>query len=226
MRRKLIIILTAFSFVSNASNAFAIMNIPAKVQTVIEKAKKEGEKVQEYIKKVDEAKNAVAQGVDFAKSCLDNPTKCDVDALEKIKNNTIEGFNDITTKKGDIVAEDPEKLAENVKDTEYKSGSKDAIQAVHENHQKNNAVTTDDVAILYAKGAVNQQSIINENDNGIYPKQSTLDSINKIIIAQDNVEMLSVWRLSRILEMRAYMNSARGVAELTQHIQHPDGEEE
>lgn len=221
MRRKLTIILVALSFVSYTSNAYAIMDIPARVQSFFEQVKKELKKVEEYRRKLEDLKKSVTQGVGMAQQCAANPLHCDLNGLTKVGINSINGFNSISKNTKDLFKKNSEELAQGVRDTEYTRGSGDAINAVYENRQENNAVTTDDIARLYAKATAIRQSILKETDE-IYPEEDKLDSINKIIIAQGNVELMSNLRLVRILEMRAYMNSGRSVAGLTQHTQSAD----
>ncbi len=232
MRKELIIILTALSFASYIPAAYAILDVPAGIQTQLELGKKVLTTVKEGQKMANDVQKGITQGIGMVQNCLANPMQCNIGGLfnlAKFGKGRIKKFNTITGQAGDLFKKEQEgaDLEKGVRETEYQKGGERDIENVNANRKKNNAVTTADIELLYAKGAVVRQEIYLEQPEEIYAKESELESINKIIVAKSNMELITNYRLSRILELRAYMNSGRGVAGLTHHTRSMnDGDEE
>ncbi len=228
MKKKVLTILLSLSFLLYTSNAYAIMDIMAKVQSVLEQVERYKKQAEQEIKeKYDLAKRA-RQGYETAKGCMANPLGCATSFALKygpglLKDGEIKGFPSITKIAGNILKKDPEGMDEDVRKTEHQRGGADSIKEVHKNRQENNAVTTANIAILFAKAAVTKQAIYQEG-NDVYTREFD-DTMESILKARAEVEMTSNYRISRILEMRAYMNSGAGVAGLTQHTRSIDDEE-
>lgn len=225
MKNKIQIMLLSLFFVIHTSNAYAVTDIMAKIQSVLEEVERYKKQAEQYTKQLLDAEKRARQGFDMAKGCLANPVGCATNmAMDYFTTGAIAGFPSISGSKGDILKEDADKMEDAVKNTEYKRGGSDSIEAVNKNRKENNAVVTDNIAILFAKAAVTKQAIYKEGEE-IYTREfdNTMESILK---AQGNVELSSNYRISRILELRAYMNSGQGVAGLTLHTQREGDEDE
>ena len=79
-----------------------------------------------------------------------------------------------------------------------------------------NAVIADETALLFAKGASVRQSIRNENQEEIYPTKIE-NKLSDILAVHNALAIKSEERLTRILELKAYMGGAQANSELAQH---------
>ncbi len=234
MKKKVWIILF-FSLFVYTREAYAIFDIMAKVETVLELYKDVENKVQEVQKKLRDIEKRARQGFDIASNCYKNPTKCDVESLtafteyskEYVKNSITEirvmpGASEL--KQGDLKKKRDEILAQTVENAYiYKRGQGKDIANTTENRRYINAIIADDTAILFAKGVSARQSILKE-DGTLYQKVFKNENMDEILHAQNLVAIATEQRLNKILEMKAYMTSAGSTAELTQQTR--DYEEE
>lgn len=229
MRKRILTILLLSSFVFHVNNAYAIMDMMGKVESVLEQGERYKKQIEEYRKQAFDAAKRARQGFETAKGCIANPMKCAMTMAltygpKMFDNGRIKSFPTLLSDaKKDILKEVPEGLEAAIKKTEHKRGGADSIAEVHKNRQENNAVATASIAILFAKAATTKQGIYQEG-NDVYPREFD-DTMESILKARGQVEMTSNYRISRILELRAYMNSGAGVAGLTQHTRSEDDEE-
>ncbi len=217
----------SLSFVMYTGRAYAVMDLMGKVQSVLEKVERVKKQVEQEVKKAIDIKKRVVQGYETAKGCVTNPVACAMNVGLKYGagyiTGEITGFPTLSGVSRDVLNVDMTKLEEDIRSTEYKRGGADAIDAVYKNRQKNSAVARANIAILFAKAAATKQSMYQEG-NDIYPREFD-DNLESILKARGQIEMMSNYRLSRILEMRAYMNSGAGVSGLTLHTRSKNDDE-
>ncbi len=225
MKKKLFIALFLSIFIYTRE-AYAIFDIMAKVQSVLELYKDVENKVQENLKKLRDIEKRARQGFDVANSCFKNPTKCDYKSLEALGKDSESYVKSLTEihvmpgadelKKGDLQKKAEKGLAQNVKDSYiYKRAQGEDIKNTSENRRQINAVVADDAALLFAKGVSARQSILVE-DGSLYQNDFNNENIDEILNAQNIVSIASEQRLNRILELRAYMVGASSTAAMTE----------
>ncbi len=226
MKKKLFIILVLSLFVYSRE-AYAIFDIMAKVQSVLELYKDVENKVQEYQKKLRDIEKRARQGFDLAKSCYKNPKSCDTKALETWAKDSkmfyiqtmdeirvMPGAEELST--GNLKKKTDASLVEVVKDVYiYKRGQGDDFERINENRRHINAIVSDDTALLFAKAVATRQSILLE-DGSLYQSNFNNENMDEILNAQNIVDIATQQRLNRILELRSYMNSGVSAAELTE----------
>ncbi len=231
MKKKIFLILF-FSLFVYTREAYAIFDIMAKVQSVLEYYKDIENKVQEYQKKLRDVEKRARQGFDLASNCYKNPTKCDAKAIEafaKDSESYVKSLKEVKVmpgaeelKEGDLKKKSDSSLAQTVENTYiYQRGQGQDIEKTAENRQYLNAIVADDTALLFAKGVSARQSILVE-DGSLYQSEFKNENMDEILNAQNIVAIATEQRLNRILEMRAYMTSAGSTAELTQQTREAD----
>ena len=102
-----------------------------------------------------------------------------------------------------------------VKSYTYVKGQAESFGKLTDNRQQLNSVIADEVAILFAKGAAVRQSIRNEDAEDMYPTELS-DKQSDLIAPHAAVALKSQERLTRILELRAYMAGAEATSEMGQ----------
>ncbi|MBO5442123.1 MAG: hypothetical protein J6A09_06120 [Alphaproteobacteria bacterium] len=225
MTKKIIIIL-CLSMLMCAKSSYAVIDPIAKVQSVLELAKELKNKANEYAKKKRDLEKRAKQGFEAGKGCFSNPLKCDKDAYKalgidaagfvKRKIKDIKVMSGSALAKGDLSKIKSESLITDVMQTYiYKRGQGKDIKKLSKNRKDNNAVVTDELSTMFAKGITTRNSIQKE-DGKLYKKDFQNDNLEEILYAQDVVAIFTDSRLARILELRAYMIGAEATAELTQ----------
>lgn len=224
MKKKLCIalFLSVFTF---TPKAYAVLDIMATVQSGLELYKDVENKVQEIQKKIADIEKRARQGFAAGANCFSNPLSCDANALSalgldapgyitKIKEfRVMPGAEALQS--DDINKKAAEGLMDTVKTSYiYKRGQGDDLNKLRENRRGNNAVITDEVALLFAKGATTRHSVM-EEDGSLYQTKFNKDNVDEILAAQNKVGIATVSRLARILELRAYMVGAEATAEMT-----------
>lgn len=213
--------------------AYAIFDIMAKVQSVLQLYKEVENKVQEATKKLRDIEKRARQGFALATSCFKNPTKCDAKALAAFALDSESWVKDSMTelrvmakasalKKGDLKKKADEGLAQSVVNGYiYKLGQGDDISNTEFNRSQLNAVIADDAALLFAKAVAVRQTILAE-DGSLYQSEFKNENIDELLKAQNVVTIATQYRLDRILELRSYMVGAPATAEITQQVQEAD----
>lgn len=221
--------------------AYAIFDFPAILQSGLELKSDVENKIKEIRKFEDDMEKRVKQGFAAATSCFKNPVSCGVKQMGKIDFASLsdsdalkKGFVTRVKKfpvmpnaeklKGDL-NNAKQKMADTYQNTVreayiFKKGDDD-IRRVRENRDNLNAVITDEVSMLFAKGATTRHSIQTEEngdkDNEKYVKEFKQNNLDEILAAQNSVGILTNSRLARIVELRAYMNAAPATSEMMQH---------
>lgn len=112
----------------------------------------------------------------------------------------------------------PKDLADSIiNDGTYKKGQGQDIIRKATNEAVNNAIVTDLLAILFAKGVVTRQSILQENPELYNRSFKDESNIEEILYAQNTLMLNSDRRIARILELRTFMFNAQAIKELTQY---------
>ena len=225
MRKKLCIALVLSLFMYTRE-AYAILDIMAKVQSVLEQAEDYKNKIQEYAKKLRELEKRARQGFELAKSCYKNPKSCDTKALETwgkdAKQFYVETMDEIRVmpgaeelSDGDLNEKLDVSLIKTIQDTYiYHRGRGKDLENLNENRRQLNAILSDDTALLFAKAVATRQSILME-DGSLYQQNFKNNNIDEILSAQNVVDIATQQRLNRILELRAYMVSGAAAAEMS-----------
>ncbi|MBO5038654.1 MAG: hypothetical protein J6C85_04280 [Alphaproteobacteria bacterium] len=224
MTKKLLIVLL-LSLLFYTKSSYAVIDILAQIQTGMELYKEAENKVHEVEKLKSDIEKRAKQGFSAASNCFKNPTKCDpnsfkalgIDApgfvTDKIKEISVMpgstlGKGDLSKKAGKDMMTDVEKSYI------YKRGQGKDLEKLRQNRRDNNAVVTDELATMFAKGITTRNSIQAE-DGKLYQTEFKKDNIDEILKAQNVVGIVTDSRLARILELRAYMVGAEATAELT-----------
>lgn len=225
MRKKLCIALVLSLFMYTRE-AYAIIDIMAKVQSVLEQAEDYKNKIQEYAKKLRELEKRARQGFELAKSCYKNPKSCDTKALETwgkdAKQFYVETMDEIRVmpgaeelSDGDLNEKLDVSLIKTIQNTYiYHRGQGKDLENLNENRRQLNAILSDDTALLFAKAVATRQSILME-DGSLYQQNFKNNNIDEILSAQNVVDIATQQRLNRILELRAYMVSGAAAAEMS-----------
>lgn len=224
MKKKLIYILL-LSFMVYTKEAYAVFDVMALIQTNLEKFQNVMKQAQEVKEKAEEIKAKVQQGFDAAKSAMACASKPSASECSKVAQNLTSAYKGVKQIKetramgeelssDDLFRKDINKLEDSVRDTIYQKGLGDDFKRLRANRKANNAVVADDLALLFAKGVVTRQMIIQE-DGKMYQQEFANGNLDEILNAQKNVRILSDLRLAQILEMRTFMISAQATSELT-----------
>ena len=225
MRKKLCIALVLSLFMYTRE-AYAILDIMAKVQSALEQAEDYKNKIQEYAKKLRELEKRARQGFELAKSCYKNPKSCDTKALETwgkdAKQFYVETMDEIRVmpgaeelSDGDLNEKLDVSLIKTIQNTYiYHRGQGKDLENLNENRRQLNAILSDDTALLFAKAVATRQSILME-DGSLYQQNFKNNNIDEILSAQNVVDIATQQRLNRILELRAYMVSGAAAAEMS-----------
>ena len=225
MRKKLCIALVLSLFMYTRE-AYAIFDIMAKIESVLEQAEDYKNKIQEYAKKAREIEKRARQGFELAKSCYKNPKSCDTKALETwgkdAKQFYVETMDEIRVmpgaeelSDGDLNEKLDVSLIKTIQNTYiYHRGQGKDLENLNENRRQLNAILSDDTALLFAKAVATRQSILME-DGSLYQQNFKNNNIDEILSAQNVVDIATQQRLNRILELRAYMVSGAAAAEMS-----------
>jgi len=246
MKKRFYLTLLLSLFVYTRS-AYAIFDLPAILQSLLEYKTELENKYKEIMKLKDDIEKRAKQGFAMASNCFTSIKDCDINGMTDL-------YNDATgaLKKGYVVRmkefpvmPNAEKLKEDMNDTSknmadeyqttvrnsyiYKKGGSKDLEKIRENRDNINSIVIDEIAMLFSKGATTRHSVQTEEngdeENKKYTTEFKEDNLDEILAAQNNVGMLTNSRLARIIELRAYMNSATATAEMTQHSVEADDKE-
>lgn len=241
MKKRFFLALLISLFVYSRA-AYAIFDVAAAVQTGLELKTEIENKVKEVMKLKDDIEKRIKQGFSMLSNCFKSVSSggisgCDIKGMQKFYDDATAMQKGIVTRIKEFpVMPAAEKLKEDMNNTKkqmadayqntvrkayiFKKGADD-LKRVRENRDNLNAVITDEVSMLFAKGATTRHSIQTEEngdeENEKYTKEFTQNNLDEIIAAQNSVGMLTDSRLARILELRACMNSAPATSEMMQH---------
>lgn len=223
MRKKIYIAIFIYMF-TLASPAYAIVDIMATVQTILEKVTEVKTKVENIQKKVTDTIKKAAEGFEAASNCFANPMKCGLSILDGVAGNPINGVRTIPGTEAladeEIIEMASEELEKSVTESySYVRGAeagkdlkRDAV--LSENLQ---GLMADEMAILFAKGMAVRQIIRNEDGEDIYKMDDVEENQSNIIAAQNRLILKSQERLSRILEIKAYIQGAQSTSEMSRY---------
>ena len=220
MRNKFFIIVFISMFCV-ASPAYAIIDIVATIQSILETVKEVETKVETITKKIKDGYRRAAEGFQAASSCFSNPKNCGLNALGKLSQNlrrpgAIKGIKFIkgANLDGDLIKKDASEMDKNIiKAYAYTRGTGDDINKAGDKRDQIQGAVADELAVLFAKGMVVQQMIKNEKEEDLY-QANISENQSEILSAQNNLALVSQARLSRILELRSYMQGANATLEL------------
>lgn len=224
MKRKIYIAVFIYMF-ALATPAYAIVDVVATVQTVLEKVTEVKTKVENIQKKVTDSIKRVAEGFTAAANCFRNPLDCGLKFVDGFAKNMIEGVRTVpgteVLANGDIVVQASEELEKAViEGYSYVRGA-EAGQDLSRDAEKSDqlhGVMADEMAILFAKGMATRQTIRNEDGDEIYKKMNAKEEDQAAVIAaQNNLMLISQERLSRILELKAYLQGAQSTSEMSRY---------
>lgn len=246
MKKRLCLILF-FSLFIYSRAAYAIFDLPAIMQSVLEFKTEIENKYKEIMKLKDDIEKRAKQGFALASSCFSSidsggikggMSGCDIKGMQKFYKDTSDAVKNgyIVRIKELPVMPAADKLKQDLNDLKkqmadayqntvrnsyiYKKGKND-LKRVRENRDNINAIVTDEVSMLFAKGATTRHSIQTEEngdkENEKYTTEFKQNNLDEILAAQNSVGILTNSRLARIVELRACMNSAPATAEMTQH---------
>lgn len=221
------------SLLSCPKSSYAVIDPLAYIQTGMELYKEAENKVQEVQKMKQDLEKRAKQGFTAALNCFKNPMKCDPNAFKALGinapgfvTNKIKEFRTMPgspLKEGDLSKKASQDLMTGIRGSYiYQRGQGDDLEKLRQNRRDNNAVVTDELAIMFAKGMTTRNSIQTE-DGKLYQTEFKNDNIEEILKAQNVVGIVTDSRLARILELRAYMVGAEATAELTR--QHREANE-
>lgn len=147
MKRKMYIIML-LSFFAFANNAYAVIDIPAILQSALKLKQDIENRAIEIQKLQQDIQKKVRQGFELGKNCFSNPVNCykDADKLKHDSETTMEGIRSVGSelKDSDLMNKDPKNLAESIiKDGTYKKGSGEDILRRTADEAVNNAIVTD-----------------------------------------------------------------------------------
>ena len=222
--KKYLIIALFLSFMFVTKETYAIVDIASTVQTVMEKG-------QTLKKKVEEFKSRIEEEIKKLKQWAENMGCSAVSSLCGINKNT-EDVKPITgvaalsgsgLDEGNISKKDPRENREKIsKAHKTKFGAGDSLVQQKAKDEEVNQLLVEEISRQYAKSMAVHQSIMNENGAELYPYDGLMkgDETNDegIISAQNSVALKSQTRLTRILELRAYMITSVDTAELKTRI--------
>lgn len=222
MRRKIYIAVFIYTF-ALSTPAYAIMDVMATVQSVLEKVTEVKTKVENVKKKITDVIKRTAEGFEAASNCFANPTACGLKFVKGVAGNAINGVRTVPgterLAEGAIVEQASEELERDVIiGYSYVRGAeagKDLIRDASMNAQLQ-SVMADEMAILFAKGMATHQIIRNEDGEDLYILEGEENQGN-IIAAQNKLVLTSQERISRILELKAYLQGAQSTSEMSRY---------
>jgi hypothetical protein len=216
-----------------ATPAYAIVDVVATVQSVLEKVKEVKTKVETVKKKIEDVYRRAAEGFQAASSCFANPKDCGMKALSSLGNNikrggSMKGLRVLEGAKGLNSGNLAEKASEGldgevIQAYSYVRGQNFGIDKAGSKRDEIQGAVADELAILFAKGMVVRQMIQNETEEELY-QSNIKENQSEILAAQNNGAIVSQARLSRILELRSYMQGAKATSELGRYTISTDEE--
>ena len=233
MIKKFVIILLLFQLIC-VKNSYAVIDPLAYVQSALELYKEWENKVQEAEKYKRDLEKRAKQGFEHGMNCYANPIKCapeaykalgkDATGFVKDKIKEVKVMSGSGLGAGDLIKQASEDLMKDVEQSYiYKRGQGQDLKNLRANRRNNNAVVTDELATMFAKGITTRNSI-QEEDGKLYQTEFKNDNLDEVLHAQMVVGIVTDSRLARILELRAYMVGAEATAELTRQNREADAD--
>jgi hypothetical protein len=214
-------------------NAHAVFDIMAFIMSEMSRVQAVMEEVAAKKEELEKAKTTATRGFGATKQCFGNPKNCNLNELaelsedETIKSITylVKGNNGSFTR--DLTSVSSEQLMDDLDDAIYQRGGKKSLETVQNLKKKKQVTTAMELSTLFAKGAVTHQLIFNESDDQYKLESGGADegNIEKILTAMDNIELTSVARVARILELRSYMVSVPAIESISRQQKRDENEE-
>ncbi len=211
----IIMLLSLFAF---AGNAYAVMDAMGILQSTLKYYQDYQNFKEQAAKKITDTTKTLRQGFQIDANCFANPKDCytNISQIKHANEKAIEGIRSFVPDK-DLMKEKPQDLVEAiVSGGTFKKGQGKDIDRRAEFAAKNNAVVTDILATLFAKGIVTRQSILYENQEQ-YNREFKENNMDEILFAQNTLTLTSSKRIAQILELRTFMHNAQAIKELTQY---------
>ena len=215
-----LLIAVFLSFMLFAREAHAVFDFVALLQTVMKHVDEVKKQVEEVKNSIEDAKEKLKQGF-LGEICNYLPELCGSGGSQITPITGVVALEGSGLDEGDIAAEDPTDLAKKISDTYiYKKGQDKSLDTQKSLAENINATIVKDISVLFAKAMATHQSIIDEDSQELYPYENATQSSETILSSQNKVVLNSQKRLSRILEIRAYMITAVDSLELKNKIKH------
>ena len=229
MKKKICAITLLFTLLLYGKEAYAIFDPLATIMSVLEVKDEVLSQVQEIQKFKSDMEKRIKQGYALATSCFKDPSRCDIESITSLtgKYKTIKMFpvmeGAAEALNRDLVKTGSKSISDVVRNEYiYHENQEKGLRVGQQNREGLNSVITNQIAILFAKGAMAKTRLQNENSAEIYKdpssieKQGTAGNGDKdsILSLQATLDLMDNTRLARILEMKGYMQNAPATAGL------------
>lgn len=237
MKKKIYIVTLFLALLFYGKAAYAIFDPLATVQSALELKDEIETKLREIKKFKTDLEKRIKQGYAAATSCFKNPLNCNLKKLTSLSQGyeRIKLFPMMSTESKqnpllgtDLTKTASEDISKVVRDVYVYKEGKESLSRGRENRDGLNSVVSNQVAILFAKGAMAKKGLQDENSADIYEDPSSTENNNKdsIMYLQGRLDLMDNIRLARILEMKGYMQNAPATAGLLQQsIKEKEGKE-
>ena len=207
--------------------AYAVFDIVACIESILEYKAEIEHKIQEVQKKIEDIENRARQGFALGTNCFRNPLECNPDSLnnffEFVNEDPLTGELKVYEHWGFGLGLQDSPLGkpqeELLKDIEvrytYNRGQGEDLKKLRESRDEINGVVSDELALMFAKGAALHNELQNETDKDLYYTSFPNGNLDEILNAQNNVAIMSATRLAHILELKSNMISTAATAAST-----------
>ena len=243
--KKNIVVIAMISLLVYSRAAYAVFDIMALIESILEYKAEIEHKVEEVQKKIQDIENRFRQGFDLSSNCFSNPLSCNpqefTNYLDNINIDPITGATKVFSEWGWGLGEQSnplpslvdsgmmtkqDELMQNMLTTyTYNRGQGNDLVNLSDKRKEINQVVSDELALLFAKGATLHNELQNESDADLYFSSFPNGNMDEIRNAQDNIAILTATRFARILELRSNMISTASTAETTLQNQENLGDE-
>lgn len=235
-RKKFVILLMSLLLCSHT--AYAVFDIFACIESLLELKTEIEHKVEEIQKKIKDEITRARQGFDLASNCFTNPLQCNPDDLTTFLNyinedrRLVKGAQRVHSAWGFTLGKQSsplhvphEELLDDIQvKYTYNRGQGKDIEKLSENREEINNIVGKELALMFAKGATTHNDIQNEDDSKLYTFDLNNDNMDEILNAQNRVVLMTAVRLARILEFRSNIISSAATSEMTLQNQENIGE--
>ena len=188
--------------------------VSSTIKGTVSKAQTEYKKVQDAASAADDLKNTVTQGVNGIKSNIEEIADVVKDPLSMVTTTVLGGMQD----KVDGSATDDEGI-DNVKETYNRTfGEENNITKAKQLRAALNKEQGENLARLYARALILRQELAEEKDADV-----SLDTISGALEANSSIQIQSLKRWNKILEMQAYINGYKNTMAIQNFVNEDNG---
>lgn len=224
-------------FIIASSNAYATFDIPAAMFITGGKFENIKQRIIEEMDKIKRTQDNLTAGWKGVKDCVGsfNPSTCinmgkSLKSLGAEYGDQISNINVLPNTGLDKVDKDTKSadIINSIKDGAiYKSNQGNSIEEANKQSKINNAMLADDIATLFAKSTAVRQKILTDTEqtntidgekSNLYQKIEDDEDTSVIIQKKARQRIESVSRITRIMELRAYMIGIPATSELTKYV--------